>query len=99
MAPQTASDVTPTQLLQARNHLIINQALYAAARLGVSDLLERGPRTASELSAELKMNEEALYRTLRALASQEVFEETSPRTFRNSPLSCFLRTAYPGSVR
>jgi hypothetical protein len=99
MTAQTASDIKPTQLLQARNNLITHQALYAAARLGVADLLERGPRTTAELAAELKVHEEALYRTLRALASQEIFEETAHHTFRNSPLSCFLRASYPGSVR
>jgi O-methyltransferase domain/Dimerisation domain len=99
MTAHTASGITPAPLLQARYNLIIHQALYAAAKLGVADLLERGSRTTAELATELKVNEEALYRTLRALAGLEVFEEAGPRTFRNSPLSCFLRTAYPGSVR
>ena len=52
-----------------------------------------------ELAGELQVNEEALYRTLRALASQGIFEETAPRTFGNSQLSGSLRTNEPGSVR
>src|SRR5438046_10119473 len=36
---------------------------------------------------------------LRALASQGIFEETTPRTFGNSRLSRSLRTGEPGSVR
>jgi hypothetical protein len=99
MTAHTASGITPAPILQARYNLIIHQALHAAAKLGVADLLERGPRTTAELATELKVNEEALYRTLRALAGQKVFEEAGLRTFRNSPLSCFLRTGYPGSVR
>ena len=73
--------------------------LYAAAKLGISDLLERGLSTAAELASELKAHEESLYRTLRALASREVFEESAPRTFRNSQLSRSLRTGEPGSIR
>jgi len=99
MTEQATSVSTVKQLLQARNGLIIHQALCAAAKLGVADLLERGVRTTAELAGELKVNEDALYRLLRALASQGVFEETSSRTFRNSGLSCSLRTDEPGSIR
>ena len=99
MTSQAASSIALAPLLQARNNLIIHQALHAAAKLGVADLLNSGLRTTAELAGELKVNEEALYRTLRALASQGIFEETAPRTFRNSQLSRSLRTDEPGSVR
>jgi hypothetical protein len=45
------------------------------------------------------VNESALYRILRLLASQSVFEEKVPRTFINTELSQFLCTGVPGSVR
>src|SRR5260370_11223432 len=99
MTAQPASSTALAQLLQTRNGLIIHQALYAAAKLGVADWLEKGVRTTADLARELKVNEDALYRLLRALASQGVFEETAPRTFRNSGLSCSLRTDEPGSIR
>jgi SAM-dependent methyltransferase len=73
--------------------------LYSAAKLGVADLLKDGPRTASELARNLRVNESALYRILRLLASLSVFEETSPQTFANTELSQFLRSGVPGSVR
>jgi methyltransferase family protein len=95
MTTQAASTSTLQQLLEARNGLIIHQALCAAAKLGVADLLERGVCTTAELAGELKVNEDALYRLLRALASQGVFEETAPRTFRNLGLSCSLRSDEP----
>src|SRR5258707_11651434 len=78
-------------LLHCRTDLIFHQAIYAAAKLGVADLLERGLRTAPELARELHVNEEALYRTLRALASRGVFAETAPHTFTTSPHSQCLR--------
>ena len=66
------------QLLSMSHGVIIQQALYSAAKLGVADLLKDGPQSSSELAHELKVDESALYRVLRFLASQRVFEETSP---------------------
>ncbi len=47
----------------------------------------------------MKAHEGALYRTLRLLASQGIFEENDARCFRNTPTSTLLRTGVPGSVR
>lgn len=99
MSLQTSSTATPLQLLAMTNGLIINQALYAAAKLGVADLLKDGAQTSSDLAHKLNVNESAFYRILRLLASQNVFEETSPRRFANTELSHFLCTGVPGSVR
>jgi len=99
MPPQTSPGQTPMQLLSMSHGLVIQQALYSAAKLGVADLLKDGPQSSSELARELKVNESALYRVLRLLASQGVFEETSPRAFANTGLSQFLRSGVPGSVR
>jgi SAM-dependent methyltransferase len=99
MPMQTSSTKTPMELLSMGDGLIIQQALYSAAKLGVADLLKDGPRTASELARNLRVNESALYRILRLLASLSVFEETSPQTFANTELSQFLRSGVPGSVR
>jgi hypothetical protein len=99
MTAQPAKSIALKQLLQTRSGLITHQALYAAAKLGVADLLERGVDTSAKLAAELKVNEDALYRLLRALASQGIFEETAPRTFKNSGISHCLRKDEPGSIR
>jgi hypothetical protein len=99
MSLQNSSTATPFQLLGMTNGLVVHQALYAAAKLGVADLLKDGAQTCSDLASKLKVNESALYRILRLLASQNVFEEKSPGTFANSELSHFLCTGVPGSVR
>ena len=98
MTAQPAKSIALKPLLQTRSGLIIHQALYPAAKLGVADLLERSVDTLARLAAELKVNEDALYRLLRALASQGIFEETAPRTFKNSGISHCLRKDEPGSV-
>jgi hypothetical protein len=99
MSTQVTSGIAPTQLLRARDGFVLHQALYAVAKLGVADLIEEGRHNISELAAELKVNESALFRTLRLLTGQGIFEETAPRAFSNTELSSFLRTGVPGSLR
>src|SRR5262245_7834324 len=41
------------------------RAVYAAARLGLADLLADGPRTAGELAASTGTHDRSLYRLLR----------------------------------
>ena len=96
---EAASSATPARLLRMSHAVIVQQALYAVAKLGVADLLEGSPRKVSELTARLNANESALPRLMRLLASQGVFEETTPGAFSQSELSLFLRTGVPGSVR
>ena len=56
MPPQTSSTATPLQLLGMTNGLVIHQALYAAAKLGVADLLKDGAQTSSDLARKLNVN-------------------------------------------
>jgi hypothetical protein len=75
-------------------------SLHAAARLKIADLLAGGPKPVSELAREAgRVNESALYRVVRGLASVGVFTEVAPRTFANTPASDLLREGVPGSVR
>jgi hypothetical protein len=96
---QSAVSVSPTGLLRAREGFVLHQALAAIAKLGVADMLEAGPRSTDELARDLKVNEGALYRILRMLASHEIFEETNSRIFKNTELSRFLRSNAQGSLR
>ncbi|MBV9082629.1 MAG: hypothetical protein JOZ62_08140, partial [Acidobacteriaceae bacterium] len=99
MPEHSTSTTSPMQLIRMGDGLIVHQALYAAAALSVADLLEGNARSTSDLAAQLAVNEDALYRLMRFLASHGVFEETSPRTFANTELSRFLRSGVPGSIR
>jgi hypothetical protein len=99
MKSQTPSVPLPAQLSRIIDGLIVHQALYAAAKLGVADLLSAGPRPIAELAGQLDVNESALHRILRALASQDIFEETNPWVFANTEISQFLRSDVPGSIR
>lgn len=100
MTQQVASNPVPPPILsRARDGLVLHQTLYVAAKLGVADHLEEGWHSAAELARKLKVHEGALYRVLRLLASQGIFEENDARCFRNNDVSCFLRTGAPGSIR
>lgn len=99
MATQGISTSTLQQLQRARNGMLLHHAMCAAAKLGVADLIQKGEGTIAKLADALKVNEDMLYRLLRALAGEGVFEEYSPRTFRNSQLSRSLCDDGPGSLR
>jgi hypothetical protein len=72
-------------LFQLMSGHIVATAVNIAARLGIADRLANGPRSAADLARECDVNDDALYRMLRALASVGVFQEVSPRTFGLTP--------------
>jgi hypothetical protein len=76
-----------------------SQAIYAAAKFGIADLLKDGPPTAEDLAAATSTNADALYRLLRALASSGIFAEVEGRRFAMTPLAEPLRIDAPGSKR
>jgi hypothetical protein len=77
----------------------ISQAIYAAARFGIPDLLKDGPRSVDDLAAATGTHVESLYRLLRALASVGVFVEQESKRFALTKLAEFLRGDVPGSKR
>jgi hypothetical protein len=100
MRSTLAVPAMPLALLRMTDGLVVHQALCAAATLGIADLLNEAERSAAELASMLRVNEDALYRVLRFLSGQGVFRETGgARTFVNSPLSQYMRSDVPNSVR
>ncbi len=75
------------------------RALYAAAKLGLADLVKDGPQTAAQLAAATSTHAPSLYRLLRALASAGIFAEDEQQRFAQTPLSDTLRTDAPVSLR
>jgi hypothetical protein len=78
---------------------MLSQAVYVAAKLGLADLLQDGPRSHEELACATSMHEPSLYRVLRTLAAIGVFTENEPGIFGLTPLGETLRTDAPGSLR
>lgn len=90
---QNATDANPSaQINQIATGYMPAACLYAAAKLKIADLVSTGPKPVAELAQASGMNEDGLYRVLRALASIGVFQETTARTFANSAVSERLRS-------
>jgi hypothetical protein len=77
----------------------ISQAIYVAAKLGIADLLQDGPKSAAVLAKQTETHEPSLYRLLRTLASRAIFSEDTQRLFALSPAAEWLRSDKPDSLR
>jgi hypothetical protein len=96
---QVPPEVAAAQhVMQLGTGYVASTVMFLAARLRLADRLAGGPATAAALARDTGVNEDALYRVLRAAASLGVFEETAPRTFSNNLASSQLRAGVPGSL-
>lgn len=73
--------------------------MNVAAKLGVADLLTDGAKTVDELAQKTASHKRSLYRLLRTLSSLGVFQELEPYKFAQTPISEYLRTDNPDSLR
>lgn len=76
----------------------VAQGIYAAAKLGIADLLRDGPKSCDDLAAATDTDRDALYRLLRALEGLGIFQETQQGHFESTPLATCLQDT-PGSLR
>ena len=98
-SPPAAGPNPIDKILQAALGFMATAAIHAVARLGIADLLKDGPLQVSSLAKSTATNQDALYRVLRALASNGIFTETAPRTFALTPPAQLLVKDAPGSQR
>jgi hypothetical protein len=76
------------------------QALvFVAARLGIADLLNGGPRTSAEVAAACGAHPASLHRALRGLAVLGLVDERDDGRFVLAPMGAPLRRDAPGSLR
>jgi hypothetical protein len=68
----------------------VQQAVYVAAKLGIADLLQDGPKAISELAAAARADAKSLYRLLRVLAAFGFFVEDEQHCFVSTPLGALL---------
>lgn len=99
MAAQVASVSPPMAVLQVLSGFWSARAVYIAAKLGLADLVQDGPKSAAELAALTGTHAPSLYRVLRALASIGWFEEDVGGRFGPTALTSGLQTGVPGSLR
>lgn len=89
----------PPLLFQMATGYWLSQAIYVAAKLGVADFLESGPKSSAELAAATGCDRSSLFRALRALASAGVLSEIDRDRFALTRLGGGLRSNVPGSQR
>jgi len=94
---QVAADLG--QLGQMIYGLMASQAIYAAAKLAIPDLIGAEPKTIGELADVTKAHADSLQRLLRMLTSIGIFAEDAGGKFKQTRLSEFLRSDHPRSAR
>ncbi|KAA0212106.1 methyltransferase [bacterium] len=87
------------QLMGQLMGFMVSRAISAAAKLGVSDALARGPLYYIDLAKAVGAHQKTLHRMMRALTSAGVYAEPKPGVFALTPLSNLLRKDVPGSLR
>jgi len=88
--------------LQMRNLLmgfVVSRALQVAAELGLADALVNGPKDRDALAREVGAHADTMDRLMRTLACFGVFDRLPDGRFANTPLSEFLRSDSPRSMR
>jgi hypothetical protein len=98
-AQQDATASATVQLLHMVAGAWVGQAVHVAAKLGIADVLESGPKTPSEIATATGSHPGALHRLLRTLASLGVFAEDAEGRFGLTALADGLRSQAPVSLR
>jgi hypothetical protein len=89
----------PLALFRMATGYYVSCAIHAAAKLGIADLMNEGPRHYRELAQATGTHAPSLNRVLRLLASAGVFVEEADGKFALTPIGACLRSDVPGSMR
>ena len=96
----TARQSEPSQaLMQMLTGVWAAQSISVVATLGIADLLANGAQTAPQLASATCTHADSLHRVMRALATLGVFAQTGDGRFALTPISEYLRSDTPNSLR
>jgi hypothetical protein len=98
-APVSVRSAAATLVVERILGFILSRAVFAAATLGVADLLAGGPKTAEQLAMAAGADAGSLRRLLSTLASAGIFVETEAGAFALNEPGALLRRDAPGSLR
>jgi hypothetical protein len=76
-----------SDLWDALRGALVTRALAIVSDLGIPQALAGGPKPVTELAKDAGADPDTLHRLLRALASDGIFAEEEPGTFRNTDVS------------
>jgi hypothetical protein len=77
----------------------VSQAVYAAAKLGIADLLADCPKSCEDIASATGAHCDSLLRLMRALASLGVVAMEEDHLFRLTEIGAPLQSGTPGSLR
>jgi hypothetical protein len=78
---------------------VVTQAISAAAKLGIADVLANGPLPAGEVAGRVGADPESTFRLLRTLSGYGVFRNVGDDRFALTPMGDSLREDAPDSMR
>jgi len=95
-----SSPIAPQEVIfRITGAVMTSRVLGIVAELGIADLVDKAPLTAANIAKSTGTRADLLYRILRFLASNGVFEEDADGRFHNTDASEVLRDGVPGSLR
>ncbi len=86
-------------IMEKLTSFFIAQCMYVVARLGVADVIKDGPKSINEIATTTEADPEALYRTMRLLVSEGLFDQLEDGRFTHNSVSELLISDLPESVR
>lgn len=87
-----------TKLMEIASAFILSRAIHVAAEIKVADHMVNGAQDIQLLAQKTGMNEDALYRLLRLLASYGIFSHDQSNNFSLTPLAQQLVSTNPNSL-
>lgn len=87
------------QLIMMASAYWNSRVVYAAAKLGLADLLEGGAKSAAELSESMGLHAPSLHRFMRTLAGLSILTELDSQRFALTELGKALVSSAPGAAR
>lgn len=89
----------PFRLIQIGSAFWQSRALHVAVSLDIASVLGDEQLGVEIIAERVSAKADAVLRLLRMLAAMGVFEEMSPKVFKNNSLSAHLREDHPKSVK
>ena len=89
----------PAQMMHKITGFWTSCCIYAAVKLNIADMLATKPQTAEQLAETTNTHAPSLYRVLRALAGEGIFNENENGEFSNTSLGETLLDNVPGSMK
>jgi len=99
MMEQSSSPPAHAGIFELLSGVHVAGAVSCLAQLGIPDLLEAAPKSATELATQIAVQPEALYRLMRAAASVGVLSEGPDGKFSQTPMSAVLCSKGNPSLR